>query len=80
MKLKNLLFQPLTFHLSVDNEGIHLNARECKEVLEERISAEIQLAAARGLVSLIDKANDGINHALGTDPEAATQPKKRSRK
>jgi hypothetical protein len=67
MKLKNLLFQPLTLNLSVDNEGLHLNGREVKDVLEHQISDEIRLAAARGIVSLIGKVSDGIDHALGAD-------------
>lgn len=65
MKLKNLLFQPLTLHLSVDSEGLHLNGREVKEVLEHQVSDEIRLAATRGLVSLIGKVNDGIEDVLG---------------
>jgi hypothetical protein len=72
MKLKNLLFQPLTLNLSVDNEGLHLNGREVKDVLEHQISDEIRLAAARGLVSLIGKISDGIDHALGSDTPVDT--------
>jgi len=72
MKLKNLLFQPLTLNLSVDNEGLHLNGREVKDVLEHQISDEIRLAAARGLVSLIGKVSDGIDHALGAGIVADT--------
>jgi hypothetical protein len=74
MKLKNLLFQPLTLNLSVDNEGLHLNGREVKDVLEHQISDEIRLAAARGLVSLIGKVSDGIDNALGADVGSAEPP------
>ena len=67
MRIKNLLFQPLSLHLSVDNEGLHMNAREVTDVLEHQVSNEIKLAAARGLVSLIGKVSDGIDHALGSE-------------
>ena len=65
INIKNLLFQPLALHLATNGEGLHLSARECKEILTEHVSEEIQLAAARGLVSLIDKVGDGLDHALG---------------
>lgn len=73
MKIKNLLFQPLALHLATDGHGLHLSARECKDILTEHISQEIQLAAARGIVSLIGKASEGVDGALdtGTNEDAA---------
>jgi hypothetical protein len=65
INIKNLLFQPLALHLATDGEGLHLSARECREILTEHVSEEIERAAARGLVSLIDKVGDGLDHALG---------------
>lgn len=65
INIKNLLFQPLALHLATDGEGLHLSARECKEILTEHVSEEIQRAAARGLVSLIGKVGGGLDHALG---------------
>lgn len=55
MEIKNLLFQPISLHLAVDGEGLHLNAREVREVLADRVSAEIRRAVDRGLVSLIGR-------------------------
>lgn len=52
INIKNLLFQPLALHLATDSEGLHLSARECREILAERVSEEIQRAVARGHVSL----------------------------
>ena len=52
INIKNLLFQPLALHLATDGEGLHLSARECREVLAERVSEEIQRAVVRGHVSL----------------------------
>jgi len=69
INIKNLLFQPLALHLATDGEGLHLSARECKEILAEHVSDEIQLAAARGLVSLIGKVGDGLDHALGGETD-----------
>lgn len=75
INIKNLLFQPLALHLATDGEGLHLSARECREILADRVSEEIQLAAARGLVSLIGRAGDEIADALGCEtvekPETA---------
>ncbi len=51
-EIKNLLFQPLTFHL-VGGKGIHLGPRERRVVSESDISPEIALAARRGLVLLL---------------------------
>lgn len=65
INIKNLLFQPLALHLLTDGEGLHLSARECREILAEHVSEEIQRAAARGLVSLISKVEEGIDHVLG---------------
>lgn len=64
INIKNLLFQPLALHLATDGEGLHLSARECREILTEHVSEEIQLAAARGLVSLIGKVGEGLDHAV----------------
>lgn len=65
INIKNLLFQPLALHLATDSEGLHLSARECKEILTEHVSEEIQRAAARGFVSLVGGVDDGLDHALG---------------
>ncbi len=73
ISIKNLLFQPLALHLATDGEGLHLTARECRDILAQSISQEIQLAAARGLVSLMGKFGEGIDHALGIE-SSSEQP------
>lgn len=55
--IKNLLFQPLTFHLGGDGQGLHLNPRERKSISNEQLSPEIEAAAKRGLISLTESAN-----------------------
>ena len=52
IEIKNLLFQPLTFHLAGGGQGLHLNPRERRTLGEDDISAEIDAAAKRGFVSL----------------------------
>ena len=52
IEIKNLLFQPLTFHLSGGGRGLHLNPRERRTLEEDDISPEIDAAAKRGFVSL----------------------------
>ncbi|MHB0998517.1 MAG: hypothetical protein ACYC27_04650 [Armatimonadota bacterium] len=58
MKIKNLLFQPVTLHL-YNGEGLHLNARETRDIPDVLVSGEIRLAEMRGLVSII---GDTGNH------------------
>ena len=52
IEIRNLLFQPLTFHLAGGGQGLHLNPRERRTLGEDDISAEIDAAAKRGFVSL----------------------------
>lgn len=56
IEIKNLLFQPLTFHLAGDGKGLHLNPRERKSIGNEQLSPEIEAAAKRGLISLTETA------------------------
>jgi|GEM_PF-3256499 len=64
INIKNLLFQPLALHLASDGEGLHLSARECREILTEHVSEEIERAAARGFVSLVGKVGEGLDHVV----------------
>lgn len=66
IEIKNLLFQPLTFHLAGGGRGLHLNPRERRTLGEDDISAEIDAAAKRGFVSLTP--------ATPTDPVSETPP------
>lgn len=50
-EIKNLLFQPLTFHLA-DGRGLHLGPRERRPIADEQISPEIALAEKRRLVQI----------------------------
>lgn len=52
IEIKNLLFQPLTFHLAGGGRGLHLNPRERRTLGEDDLSAEIDAAAKRGFVLL----------------------------
>ena len=89
ISIKNLLFQPLAFHLVASGEGLHLSARECREILAERISEEIQRAVARGHVSLSEStqpdplvetaAGEHIVDPLDEDGPQARQRKRRER-
>jgi len=54
IEIKNLLFQPLTFHLAGDGQGLHLNPRERKSIGNEQLSPEIEAAEKRGLISLTE--------------------------
>ncbi len=52
IEIKNLLFQPLTFHLSGGGRGLHLNPRERGALGVDDSCPEIDVAAKRGFVSL----------------------------
>ncbi|MHB9037080.1 MAG: hypothetical protein ACYC64_10450 [Armatimonadota bacterium] len=54
IEIRNLTFQPLTFHLAGDAGGIHLNSREEKTIGDDQLSDEIRTAAERGFVSIAD--------------------------
>ena len=72
--IKNLLFQPLTFQLAGDGQGLHLNPRERKVISRENLSAEIETAAKRGLVSLTEEAKPPED-----PPKAVESPVKKSK-
>ncbi len=54
IEIRNLLFQPLAFHLSGDGGGLHLGSRERRIISKGQLSDEIRTAAARGFVSISD--------------------------
>ena len=72
--IKNLLFQPLTFQLAGGGQGLHLNPRERKVISRENLSAEIETAAKRGLVSLTEEAKPPED-----PPKAVESPKSKSK-
>ena len=58
MKIKNLLFQPLALHQGESGEGLHLKAREVREISPEQMSEEIGLAVERGLALIVHEEGD----------------------
>jgi hypothetical protein len=85
MKIKNLLFQPVTLHLAGSGEGLHLTAREVREMSARHISDEIRSAEERGLVALIGKVgmqSDAVSvvTVTPTDSDPQTTQKKGNRK
>jgi hypothetical protein len=73
-EIKNLQFQPLTFHLA-GGRGIHLGPRERREVAEIDISPEIALAARRGLIQLLPLPESPRNARTNTPtPPRRTSP------
>ena len=73
--IKNLLFQPLTFQLSGESQGLHLGPRERREISDEHVSAEIRTAAQRGLITLSE-----IVEPPKTSPKAPRRSKATSEK
>jgi len=66
IEIRNLQFQPLTFQLGTDG-SMHLGPRQKKSIAQKDLSAEIQTAAKRGLVSITD-LTDGAE----PEPEKST--------
>ncbi len=74
IEVRNLLFQPLTFHLTGGDGNLHLGPRQRTVIDNELISPELEQAAKRGLVSLTEKP------APLPEPAPAKPAAKRSRK
>ena len=74
IEVRNLLFQPLTFHLTGGEGNLHLGPRQRTVIDNEMISTELEQAAKRGLVSLTEKT------AAQPEPATAKTAAKRSRK
>ena len=55
IEVRNLLFQPLTFHLTGGDGNLHLGPRQRRVIDSEMVSPELEQAAKRGLVSLTEK-------------------------
>ncbi|HRT97756.1 MAG TPA: hypothetical protein P5532_25400 [Planctomycetota bacterium] len=52
IEIKNLKFQPLTFHLANSKRSVHLPSRGTAEIDEGEVSQEIRRAAERGFIAL----------------------------
>lgn len=52
IEIRNLLFQPLTFHLAGNEHGLHLGSRQRKLVEDAEVSEEMRTAAKGGFVVL----------------------------
>lgn len=76
IEMRNLMFQPLSFHLAGEEGGIHLGSRERRIIPEEQLSEEIRVAEARGYVSLSEVAESTQPNPRTetTDDEHAAEP------
>ena len=52
IEIRNLFFQPLTFHLTGEKRSLYLNPRERRQIEESDISLEIEKAEKRKFISL----------------------------
>ena len=74
IEVRNLLFQPLTFHLTGGDGNLHLGPRQRTVIDKDLISPELEQAAKRGLISLTEKP------AAQPEPAPAKTVAKRVRK
>ena len=72
--IKNLLFQPLTFGLATQGQGLHLGPRESRLVSKKDVSEELRAAETRGLVTLRE-----ISRPKAARPKAVAASKTRSK-
>ncbi len=54
IEVRNLLFQPLTFHLKGGGENLHLGPRQRRVIADDQVSPELDRARKRGLVILTE--------------------------
>ncbi len=54
IEIRNLMFQPLTLHMTGEEGGVHLGSRERKTIADAQLSDEIRSAADRGFVTVAD--------------------------
>lgn len=75
IEVRNLLFQPLTFH-AAGGESLHLGPRQRRAIEKDHVSQELEQAARRGFVRLTEQSD------AAAEPEAAptTPVTKRVRK
>jgi len=74
IEVRNLLFQPLTFHLMGGAGNLHLGPRQRRVIDSDKVSPELAQAAKRGLVSLTEKT------APQPEPVPAKTAARRTRK
>ncbi len=77
IEIRNLQFQPLTFHLG-GGASLHLGPRQKKSIARKDLSAEIQTAAKRGLVRITDLSTGGApvqDEPAGSKEAAAEETK-----
>ena len=58
IEIRNVQFQPLTFQLGAEG-SLHLSPRQKKSIARKDLSPEIQTAAKRGLVRIIELSAGG---------------------
>ena len=81
IEIRNLLFQPLTFHLAGNEHGLHLGSRQRKLVEDAQVSEEMRSAAKGGFVVLTPleqpdqtEAQPAVTEPAGSLSENAAQP------
>lgn len=74
IEVRNLLFQPLTLHLTGGDGNLHLGPRQRTVIDSDKVSPELEQAAKRGLVSLTEKT------ATQPEPAPTKTAAKRARK
>ena len=69
LEIKNLKFQPLTFHLT-GGKTLHIGPRERKTIAKNELSGELSVAERRGMISITEVAKPA--------PEADGKTKKKN--
>jgi hypothetical protein len=78
IEVKNLLFQPLTFHLRDGRESLHLGPRQRREIEDGQVSPELRQAERRGAVTLTEKPGNPEPDGEVQETSAIRPPRKRA--
>ena len=78
IEVKNLLFQPLTFHLRDGKESLHLGPRQRRLIESEAVSSELEQGARRKFVALtqVKEQSSAVSEERS---EPATKPARKRR-
>lgn len=72
IEVRNLLFQPLTFHLA-DGGSLHLGPRERLSITADQVSPELEQAQRRNYVDLRETAQPEVEAPMEILPEATAK-------
>lgn len=78
IEVKNLLFQPLTFHLRDGKDSLHFGPRQRRLIEADTVSPELEQAARRKFVAMTE-VKEQSSAAIEETSEPAEKPARKRR-